>query len=83
MDTAIVIIKALCYIIVGFTATMVASLGQWSNEGTWPPPINWITIIGASLGGAAGNLLAFFSNSYDKYTKDRKNGNGDTQIITK
>lgn len=80
-DTVIVIVKALCYMVVGFTAPLSSALAQWANEGTWPASINWIVIIGACAGSCAGSLLAFLSNSYGNYMKDRKNG--DTQIITK
>ena len=82
-DTAILFIKGLCYVFIGFTAPMSTALGQWANEGHWPPGVNWVVILGVCIGSAAASLLAFLSSSFSTYNAARKNGNGNTEIITK
>lgn len=79
-DTAIVIAKGLCYVFIGFTAPLSTALSQWANEGTWPPRINCVVILGTCLGSAAASLLAYLSGSYSDYLSKRSNGNT-TQFV--
>lgn len=71
LDAAIIITKGLCYLFIGFTAPMGTALAQWANEGTWPPAINWVVILGVCAGSAAASMLAFLSGSYQEYLNKR------------
>lgn len=79
-DTVVLILKAMCYVFIGFTSPLSTALSQWANEGTWPPKINLVVIAGVCVGSAAASLLAFLSGSYSTYTQKR---NGNTQFISK
>lgn len=77
-DTAIIILKASCYVLIGAGTPMAASLAQWGNSNQWPEKIQWVIIlIGATVGGAT-QLLSYLSGSYSDYVKGRSNGAGDT-----
>lgn len=58
--------KWVSYLMIGFLGPLVSGLGQWINEGTWPPNINWIAILGGCIIGAATQNLSFFSTAYGK-----------------
>lgn len=65
METAIVTLKCLCYVLIGVFTPWAAALGQWVNSGEWPPRIVWVAIIlPASAIGGATQLLSFLSGSY-------------------
>jgi hypothetical protein len=79
----IVILKAVCYVLIGAGTAMGTSLAQWANSGQWPDKINWVSmIIGATVGGAT-QLLAFFSRSFSNYLDERTERNFKTAAITK
>lgn len=72
LDTAIVIIKGLCYLIVGIFTPWSTALAQWVNSGEWPGRIIWFgVILPASAIGGASSLLAFLSGSYTQYKASR------------
>lgn len=70
-DTTVVIIMATCFAAAGFSASFVNGLAQWLETGKLPPPIVWIVVIVSGIGGAATNLIAFFSRTYGNY-QDKK-----------
>lgn len=78
-DTVVIVIKGLCYVLLGACAPLGSSLAQWMNSGQWPPGIAWFVIIGAMVAGAAGQLLSFLSSSYGTYTDSRSN----TKVVDK
>ncbi len=80
LESLVIITKGLCYVFIGLTAPLGAALAQWANEGTWPPAINWVLVIGICIGSAAGQLLAFLSGSFREYSQQR---NGNTQFLNK
>lgn len=80
LESGVLITKGFCYVAIGFFAPLGAALAQWADTGTWPPPINWIVILGVCLTGAATQLLGFLSGSYREYMAQR---NGNTQFINK
>jgi TRAP-type C4-dicarboxylate transport system permease small subunit len=73
LKTAVVIVKGLCYLIVGVFTPWASALAQWANSGEWPSKIVWLgVILPASAIGGASSLLAFLSSSYKTYTDDRE-----------
>lgn len=73
-DTAVLIVKGVCYTLIGGLTPFASSLSQWANDGAWPEKINWVVIISGALVGAATQLLSFLSSSYANYNQARANG---------
>ena len=71
-DTFVLIGKLLCYVLIGGLTPLASSLAQWANDGSWPPRINWIIIVGGCVVGAATQVLSFLSSSYATYSQTRK-----------
>lgn len=83
-DTAIVVTKGFCYVVVGFFTPLSVGLAQWANSGQWPSNIIWVVIGSACATGAATQLLSYLSGSYSDYVKGRANGSaqsGDTTMM--
>lgn len=85
LETTSVIVKALCYMIIGGLTPLSSALAQWANSGEWPPRIVWVVIVSGCITGASTQLLSFLSGSYSNLVAERKNGNGNgqTKIETK
>lgn len=75
-----VVVKGVCYVLIGGLANFGSSLSQWANSGEWPGRINWVVIIGSCVLGAATQLLAYMSGSYSTY-KAAPNGNGNGTVV--
>lgn len=72
LDTAVIIVKGACYLIVGVFMPWSVALAQWINSETWPSKIIWIgVILPASMIGGANALLAFLSGSWQDYKDGR------------
>lgn len=72
LHTSIIVVKGLCYLVIGIFTPWAAALAQWSNSGEWPAKIIWLgVILPASAIGGANGLLSFLSNSYGNYVKER------------
>lgn len=71
IETGIVIAKGTC--ITGSVTLLALSSGlsQWSNEVGNPSTIQWIMIVGSSLGAGLGALGGFLSSSFGNYVKNR------------
>lgn len=70
-DTLVLVLKGVCYVLIGAGTPMAASLAQWGDSSTWPPRIQWVIItIGAVVGGAT-QLLSYLSGSYSDWTQAR------------
>ena len=74
LDTAIIVTKGACYLLIGAGSNLATSLAQWANSGEWPARIQWIVIIVGATVGAATNLLSFLSSSWAKYRDEKTNG---------
>lgn len=74
LETAIIILKGLCYTLIGAFTPWSAALAQWANaDGEWPAKIIWIgVILPASIVGGASGLLAFLTTSYGTYKQKLK-----------
>lgn len=71
LETAIVVAKGVC---VSGSATLLAlssGLSQWSNETANPSTIQWIMILGGSVGAGLSAMGAFLSSSFGNYLKSR------------
>lgn len=82
-DTVVLLLKGVCYTIIGGLTPVASSLAQWADSGTWPPTINWIVIGAGGAVGAATQLLSFLSSAYATYNQSRGNGNSGTTLIAK
>lgn len=69
----IVIIKLVCFIIIGFCTPLSTALAQYANTGDWPTNIVWVCILIAALTGAATQVLSFLSNAFAEW-KASQNG---------
>lgn len=70
-DTFTLVLKGLCYVLIGAGTPAAASLAQWGDSGEWPPRIQWVIIgIGATVGGAT-QLLSYLSGSYSDWNRAR------------
>lgn len=77
LDTAAIVAKAICFVVIGFFTPLVTGLAQWANSGEWPGRIVWVVMGASCCIGGATQLLSFLSNSYSEYAKGR---NGQTPL---
>lgn len=82
IETAVVIAKGLCYVVIGGLTPLGTSLGQWVNSGQWPPRISWVMIVAGCCVGGATQLLSYLSGSYSDYLATKK-ANGGTEFWKK
>jgi hypothetical protein len=54
----------------GFTG----AISQWANAGEWPDTLNWMLIIGGSVGAGLSALVAFCSGSVQTWRQIRNGG---------
>lgn len=74
LETAVIITKGLCFVVIGATTPLAVSLAQWADSGQWPPTINWVVIGSGCFAGAATQMLAFLSQSFGDYKEQIKSG---------
>ena len=74
-ETFIVYAKLFCVMFGTSMITLQSSLGQWSNAEGSPSKVQWIMILGGSVGTGLTATGAFLSNAFGEYIKTR-NGNG-------
>lgn len=68
LETVIIVLKGMCYLLIGVFTPWTAALAQWANSGEWPSKIVWMgVIVPASVVGGANGLLAFLTTSYGTY----------------
>lgn len=80
-DTAVIFLKAACYMIIGAGTPASVAVAQWLTEKKVPNSLDWVSVtIGAGI-GMSTQLLSYLSGSYSDYVKGRANGSarsGDT-----
>ncbi len=74
-DTLIVSAKLFCVFAGTSLLTLQTGLGQWSNAESDPSLVQWVMIIGGSLGTGLTATGAFLSNAFGNYLQGQ-NGNG-------
>lgn len=80
-ETLIILLKMLVVTGGAAISALVGSLSQWSNANGEPTKIQWVIIIGTSLGAGATALGGFLSSSFGKYIQGA-NGTGVTNKTT-
>lgn len=76
LPTAVIIAKAICFVLIGVLTPLTASLAQWANSGEWPSNVVWIIILAGCGVGGATQLLSFLSSSYSDYVQTKSTGVG-------
>lgn len=76
LDSAVIFTKGMVATLVPAVSALVGSLSQWSNDSGEPTKIQWIIIIGTTVGAGAAGLGSFLSNAFGTYVQDRKGNNG-------
>lgn len=78
LETAIVGAKLFCVFAGTSLLTLQTGLGQWSNAEGNPSPVQWVMIIGGSLGTGLTATGAFLSNTFGDYIGNltRNNSSG-------
>lgn len=66
-ETWVVSAKLFCVFAGTSLLTLQTGLGQWSNVETNPTIIQWVMILGGSLGTGLTATGAFLSNAFGKY----------------
>ena len=56
--------------------TLQTGLGQWSNVDTTPSKVQWVMILGGSLGTGLTATGAFLSDAFAKYLATRNESSG-------
>lgn len=64
-----IIVKGICFVLIGALTPLGAALAQWANSGEWPNAVVWIVIIGGCVVGGATQLLSFLSSAYADYVQ--------------
>src|SRR5271169_2260022 len=78
-DTIVVSAKLFCVFAGTSLLTLQTGLGQWSNVETNPTVIQWVMILGGSLGTGLTATGAFLSNAFGNYLTGM-NGDGHAPI---
>ena len=82
-DTFVVSAKLFCVFAGTSLLTLQTGLGQWSNVESNPTVIQWVMILGGSLGTGLTATGAFLSNAFGNYvTGLNGNGNGNGNNLT-
>jgi hypothetical protein len=74
LETAVVYAKLFCVFAGTSLLTLQTGLGQWSNAETNPTPIQWVMILGGSLGTGLTATGAFLSNAFGIYLNGGSGG---------
>lgn len=74
-DTIIVSAKLFCVFAGTSLLTLQTGLSQWSNEEANPSIIQWVMIIGGSLGTGLTATGAFLSNAFGNYLQGQPGNN--------
>jgi hypothetical protein len=79
-DSVIVYAKLFC--IFGGTSLLCLQTGlsQWSNETATPSKVQWIMILGGSLGAGLMATGGFLSNDYGNYRKSQNDINSNRRM---
>ncbi len=75
-ETAVVIAKLFCVFAGTSLLTLQTGLGQWVHTEKDPTTVQWVMVLGGSLGTGLTATGAFLSNAFGNYLTGRTNGNG-------
>ena len=82
-EDAVVYAKLICVFAGTSLLTLQTGLGQWSNEPTNPSAVQWVMIIGGSLGAGITATGAFLSSTFGNYTNLRNLRNESSSSLRK
>lgn len=75
-EDKIITAKLICVFVGTSLLTLQTGLGQWSNSEENPSPVQWIMILGGSLGAGMTATGAFISNSFGRWSAGKNNDSG-------
>ena len=75
-ETAVIIAKLFCVFAGTSLLTLQTGLGQWVHTEKDPTVVQWVMVLGGSLGTGLTATGAFLSNAFGNYLNGRGNGNG-------
>jgi len=67
LETAVVIAKLLCVFSGTSLLTLQTGLGQWAHDTTPPSNVQWVMVVGGSLGTGLTAAGAFLSSAFGNY----------------
>ena len=77
LESAVVVAKLICVFAGTFFLTLQTGLGQWVHTEKDPTPVQWVMVVGGSLGTGLTAAGAFLSNAFGNYMNGINiNGNG-------
>jgi hypothetical protein len=76
LETVVVGAKLFCVFAGTSLLTLQTGLGLWSKAETAPTTIQWVMVIGGSLGTGLTAAGAFLSNSFGSYMNTHGEGTG-------
>ena len=76
LEDAVVYAKLTCIFAGTSLLSLQASLGQWSNVDDTPSKIQWVMILGGSIGTGLTATGAFLSDAFGKYLAMRGEPSG-------
>jgi hypothetical protein len=82
LEDIVVYAKMFCVFAGTSLLTLQTGLGQWSNSEASPSPVQWVMILGGSIGTGLTATGAFLSDAFGNYLRTRPNGNGNLQLTT-
>lgn len=71
LEDVVVYAKLICVFAGTSLLTLQTGLGQWSNGEKKPTTIQWVMVVGGSLGTGLTATGAFLSNSFGSYLDGR------------
>lgn len=71
LETLVVSAKLVCVFAGTSLLTLQTGLGQWSNQKEDPTVVQWVMVVGGSLGAGLTATGAFLSNSFGNYMGSR------------
>ena len=76
LETFVVVAKLVCVFAGTSLLTLQTGLGQWAHNEKDPSVVQWVMVIGGSLGTGLTATGAFLSNAFGNYMGSRTNSNG-------
>ena len=73
-ETFILLLKGMCFLVIGFFTPLTTALTQFQANGDWPQPIVWVVVLSLCIIGGASAILSYLSGSYSDYLKKKQNG---------
>jgi len=76
LEDKVVYAKLFCIFAGTSLLTLQTGLGQWSNAEETPSKVQWVMILGGSIGTGLGATGAFLSDAFGKYLAAKNETSG-------